>query len=379
MSHTLLLADDSITIQRVIELTFAGEDVRVIVVGDGQQAIDRLSAEAPDIVLADIGTPKRSGYDVATFVKTQPALAGIPVLLLAGAFEALDEARVQASGADGVLVKPFEPNAVIGRVKELLGIGRAARTGAPGPGRLITSSAPPAPRAPARPAEAAARAPAPPDPAAASPPAATWAELHEESGPGPEAASVEGARAGAEDSFEDLDAAFDHLDARLSNPGRSPESNIPARVPAPPGPAESPVFEVEDEWFGKEVASAVREQAAGRSPAPDERRAPVAPVLPEAAAAPVPETGATFAGPPPNSVADAFAAMLADEQRESFPPPVPALAVSDQLVEEVTARVAERLVAGGLTADLRAIVVEIAERVVREEIRRVRGNADRPN
>ncbi|MDP1572023.1 MAG: response regulator, partial [Vicinamibacterales bacterium] len=139
-SRTLLLADDSVTIQRVIELTFADEDFRVVAVSDGQQAIDHLSVDAPDIVLADIGMPKRSGYEVATFVKTQPALAGIPVLLLTGAFEAVDEARVRASGADGVLVKPFEPSAVIGRVKELLGIGRGPAASPPPSGRLITTA-----------------------------------------------------------------------------------------------------------------------------------------------------------------------------------------------------------------------------------------------
>ena len=69
MTHKLLLADDSVTIQRVVELTFSGEDVQVITVGDGEQAIARIPIERPDIVLADIGMPKRSGYDVAAFVK----------------------------------------------------------------------------------------------------------------------------------------------------------------------------------------------------------------------------------------------------------------------------------------------------------------------
>ena len=82
----LLLADDSLTIQRVLELTFAGEDVQVVRAADGEQAIALISAERPDIVMADIGTSKRSGYDVSAFVKSQPELAHIPVLLLAGAF-----------------------------------------------------------------------------------------------------------------------------------------------------------------------------------------------------------------------------------------------------------------------------------------------------
>ena len=93
VTHKLLLADDSVTIQRVVELTFSGEDVQVVTVGDGEQAIARIPLERPDIVLADIGMPKRSGYDVAAFVKGRPDLSHIPVLLLAGAFEPVDDAQ----------------------------------------------------------------------------------------------------------------------------------------------------------------------------------------------------------------------------------------------------------------------------------------------
>ena len=126
MTHKLLLADDSVTIQRVVELTFSGEDVQVITVGDGEQAIARIPIERPDIVLADIGMPKRSGYDVAAFVKGRPDLCHIPVLLLAGAFEPVDDARAQQVKCDGVLVKPFEPQQVVSRVRELIDGAREA-------------------------------------------------------------------------------------------------------------------------------------------------------------------------------------------------------------------------------------------------------------
>src|SRR6187401_988987 len=133
MSKKLLLADDSVTIQRVIELTFADEDVAVTAVGDGRQAIDRVRADRPDIVLADIGMPERDGYEVAAFIKNDPRFAGIPVILLTGAFEPLDEERARKVGCDGVLVKPFEPQVVINRVKELLAGRRPATPAAIGP------------------------------------------------------------------------------------------------------------------------------------------------------------------------------------------------------------------------------------------------------
>src|SRR5204863_70538 len=123
--HTLLLADDSVTIQRVIELTFADEDVQVVAVSDGDQAIERLEAATPpDIVLADIGMPGKNGYEVAQYIRQTPKLSHIPVVLLTGAFEPVDQAKVAEAGCDGVLAKPFEPQMVIGRVKDLLAKGR---------------------------------------------------------------------------------------------------------------------------------------------------------------------------------------------------------------------------------------------------------------
>src|SRR5688500_5736237 len=191
MPHKLLLADDSVTIQRVIELTFADEDVLVTAVGNGQEAIDRVQRDRPDIILADVGMPERNGYEVAAFVKGNPATAHIPVVLLAGAFEPVDEGRARSVGCDGVLVKPFEPQIVISRVKELLagrqpsgmwGVSpqsQAARQ--PGPGEFNLPQAPPHPARGADPLEAyfdhldaafasAGTGPAP-DPFAAIPPA----------------------------------------------------------------------------------------------------------------------------------------------------------------------------------------------------------------
>ena len=158
MAHKLLLADDSVTIQRVIELTFADEDIEVTTVGDGQLAIDRLDTDPPDIILADVDMPKRDGYEVAAYVKSRPKLAHIPVVLLTGAFEPIDQARAAAAGSSDVLAKPFEPQMVINRVKELLGRKRpddeatvASRGGArrPAPSAAAQMSDPAAGRPPA--------------------------------------------------------------------------------------------------------------------------------------------------------------------------------------------------------------------------------------
>ena len=145
MPHTLLLADDSATIQRVVELTFANEDIDVVTVGDGTKAIEAIERDEPDIVLADVSMPGRDGYEVASFVRRDPTRDRIPVVLLTGAFEPLDESRCDAIGRHEVLVKPIEPRQVVGKVRELLDLlpkdapaavaaGREAR-GGPARGR----------------------------------------------------------------------------------------------------------------------------------------------------------------------------------------------------------------------------------------------------
>lgn len=137
MPKTLLLADDSVTIQRVIELTFTHEDVRVISVGDGQRAIQWMEGEWPDIVLADVDVPEVDGYALAAHVKQSPRLKNVPVLLLAGAFEPVDQRRVDQIGCDGVLIKPFEPQQLVTRVRELL--ARAAAGSGNGRERTATN------------------------------------------------------------------------------------------------------------------------------------------------------------------------------------------------------------------------------------------------
>src|SRR6185295_9696878 len=104
----------------------------------------RLDEQAPDIVLADVAMPGRNGYEVASYVKSQPRLAHIPVLLLTGAFEPIDQVRADQAGCDGVLAKPFEPQVVIRLVNELLA---GARGGSARPAPSQTPDTPPAARA----------------------------------------------------------------------------------------------------------------------------------------------------------------------------------------------------------------------------------------
>jgi DNA-binding response OmpR family regulator len=120
MAKRILLADDSITIQKVISITFASEDYDLTVVGDGEAAIQKARELKPDLIMADVAMPGKTGYEVCTFVKNNPDLKDTPVLLLAGTFEPLNKDAAIRAGADDSIVKPFESQELLDKVRELL-------------------------------------------------------------------------------------------------------------------------------------------------------------------------------------------------------------------------------------------------------------------
>jgi CheY-like chemotaxis protein len=125
----ILLADDSVTMRKVAELAFgdAGMDVSTAV--DGQTAMEAFVREQPDIVLVDVGLSGTSGYQICEMIKHDDATKHIPVLLLAGAFEPFDQAEAERVGADGFLMKPFNPiRDVITKIRELLDDKGSAET-----------------------------------------------------------------------------------------------------------------------------------------------------------------------------------------------------------------------------------------------------------
>jgi CheY-like chemotaxis protein len=127
MPKTLLLADDSVTIQKVVGITFANEDVELVTVDNGTDALARARQILPDLVLADIGMPGMDGYELCAAIRRTPELAHVPVLLLTGTFESYDEQRARSAGASGHISKPFEAQALVDRVWSLLAETEAAQ------------------------------------------------------------------------------------------------------------------------------------------------------------------------------------------------------------------------------------------------------------
>ncbi len=120
MSKKLLLADDSVTIQKVVELVLADEGFEIRNASDGQEALEILKEFRPDIVLADVEMPKMNGYQLCEKIKSDPETKDIPVILLAGAFEPIDEELLQDVKANDYLVKPFESEELISKINALL-------------------------------------------------------------------------------------------------------------------------------------------------------------------------------------------------------------------------------------------------------------------
>jgi CheY-like chemotaxis protein len=118
MKRRILLADDSVTIQKVIELTFMDEDYEVRAVSNGDEAVALLHEVNPDFVIADVHMPGANGYEVCR--RAKQARPDVPVLLLVGTFEPFDEGQARAAGADSFLKKPFDSQELLQRVQDLL-------------------------------------------------------------------------------------------------------------------------------------------------------------------------------------------------------------------------------------------------------------------
>ncbi|HEY3491022.1 MAG TPA: response regulator [Candidatus Deferrimicrobiaceae bacterium] len=123
MPKKILLAEDSLTIQKVFELTFAQSDFALTMVDNGVDAV-RLAAEIlPDLVIADVTLPGRTGFEVASDLS---GVRGCPVLVLSGSLGPFDEETFKSSGARGVLFKPFESQELIDKVNEMLSAAEVA-------------------------------------------------------------------------------------------------------------------------------------------------------------------------------------------------------------------------------------------------------------
>ncbi|NIQ11096.1 MAG: response regulator, partial [Gammaproteobacteria bacterium] len=256
MSKKLLLADDSITIQKVIQITFAHEDYELTITDNGDAALAKAQEVNPDLIMADVYMPGKNGYELTTAIRQDAALQNVPVLLLAGSFEPFDEDKAKSCQANAWIEKPFESQNLIDKVAELLSTAPAAME---------------APAAPAPTPEPAAETPVPaPDIVEEESPVESFEE------PVPAEQQV---AAPSEDPFGDI--SFEE-EAPAATPEPEAVTDDWSDVAAEPQTAEEPVFTEEaaveasddfsfaDEAGPEEFATADEAPAASVEPEPFE-------------------------------------------------------------------------------------------------------------
>ncbi len=140
MSKTILLADDSLTIQKVVELTFSDTDFEVITTSSGDQLLEQLPSSGADIVICDTIMPGTDGYAVCQAIKSESTTLHIPVILMTGTFEPFDRDRALAAGCSEIITKPFEARNLVETVERLVTVEGIA---APAPEGFDGSVEPP--------------------------------------------------------------------------------------------------------------------------------------------------------------------------------------------------------------------------------------------
>jgi CheY-like chemotaxis protein len=321
MAIKILLADDSLTIQKVVELTFSDAETRLMAVGSGDRAVQALDEFLPDIVLADVVMPGLTGYDVCDAVKQRPGGAFVPVVLLTGTFEPFDRARAERVGSDAIVTKPFDSHALQGLVRDLVGKARAARE------------------------DAAAAEPIAPPPAIEAPPttiltAADLAEAFPAPAPAPDTSStlvltpidlaemapppfVEAATASP-----DSESIYSTMAMRVPTMGEL-ESAAPEPPPPPPPPVyeQAPAFDMEPPppppppaFFEPEPAAVAPPPPAWEPKPAFEMESPAPPPAPPAFS----EPEAAVEPPPPPPPPPVYEQAPAFDMEPPPPPPPPA-------------------------------------------------------
>ena len=108
-TRKILVADDSLTIQKVIRLALSNEGYEIHAVSDGKEAIEQIALFRPDVVLIDISLPIKTAIEVKQDVGTDPDLKKTKFVLMSSAFEQVDETSIASAHFDGRLIKPFDP------------------------------------------------------------------------------------------------------------------------------------------------------------------------------------------------------------------------------------------------------------------------------
>ena len=121
----ILIVDDEAHLRMLIEQTLEDlqdEGVELLTAGNGEEALETIKAEKPNLVFLDVMMPKMSGFDVCHAVKNELGMKEVHIVLLTAKGQEFDKQKGQEAGADLYMTKPFDPDALLAKSKEVLGI-----------------------------------------------------------------------------------------------------------------------------------------------------------------------------------------------------------------------------------------------------------------
>ncbi|HET9952423.1 MAG TPA: response regulator [Candidatus Eisenbacteria bacterium] len=124
----ILVVDDEIYIVHILDFSLGMEGYEVLTALDGEQALERLKSDKPDLIVLDIMMPKVDGYEVCRTIKTNPETQHIPVILLSAKGRNVDQKMGFDVGADDYITKPFSPRKLVERINSLLGQSVSEKT-----------------------------------------------------------------------------------------------------------------------------------------------------------------------------------------------------------------------------------------------------------
>jgi CheY-like chemotaxis protein len=343
MSKIILCADDSATMQKVCEITFRASDFTFVGARSAEEALQKARAQKPALVLADAVMPGKTGYDLCQDIKSDPALADVPVMLLCGKSQAFDSARGAQVGADGHFTKPWDTQMMLDKVTEVLG-----KAGSEPVARPMAAAAPPAAAPPPPPAPTA--RPAVPSVPAAPPPVAAKPSIPSVPSPPPNVAARSATIMGM---------------PTIKMPGKS-GADVIAEMKPQPAPSATPIAAAA---FTTELGPPGA--GAARAPAPPPPAPPVAATPPPAVAQAVDRAPLVRAQPsraPSTAAAAALAARLpltaAKVAREAgLDPSSPEVIALVKLSADIVERVVWE------------VVPEIAESIIRENLDKLTAKA----
>jgi len=222
MPIKILLADKSITIQKVVEMLFSGKEYEVLCVSDGETALSEAQRIMPDVVLADIDLPRINGYSFAARLKQETALARTPVILMMSRDDIFDVNKASQASVVDHIAKPFESQELIGKVRKAVS---------------ATSQRPAEPAATVRPSAAQPQRPT----AAPTAPSPSVVSTQSATGTGPK-------QTPPADIFDIIQEAPTHADLKRKSPPPLEEEGV-YEV--------EPVVEIEEQPMAREVARAL--------------------------------------------------------------------------------------------------------------------------